>query len=180
MLRGRGVVKSLLVVVVVSGLAVVTAHAAAGSPQQARSDKGPPPSAHGNHWPSVLPAQSLPKATDPNICGPWSDLQSEPMQILEAVHGSFEGCLKVGSDWVILTSHSNSPGEVGVLPCHGNSVCLDGTQPHDLASFRWESVPVGISLSVLGQDGSRILLAVGTGDLVFDVARNSFGPLQHD
>ena len=118
----------------------------------------------------------LPAATDPNICGPWSSLDSPPMQDLVAVHGEFRGCLKIASGWMVVTARSSMPGEIGIMDCRSNPACLDGRQNRDFSQFVWQSAPSGTSLSVLGQNGSAFTLFDGRGQITFNSDTKKFGP----
>jgi len=118
----------------------------------------------------------LPAATDPNICGPWSSLDSPPMQHLVAVHGEFRGCLKIASGWMVVTTRSSMPGEIGIMDCRSNPACLDGRQNRDVSQFAWQSAPSGTSLSVLGENGSVFTLFDGRAQITFNSDTKKFGP----
>ena len=121
-------------------------------------------------------ATDSPAATDPNICGPWSSLDSPPMQQLVAVHGEFRGCLKIASGWMVVTARSSMPGEIGIMDCGSNPACLDGRQNRDVSQFVWQSAPSGTSLSILGQNGSVFTLFDGRGQITFNSETKKFGP----
>ena len=133
------------------------------------------PTTTATHSPVPLPA-----ATDPNICGPWSSLDSPPMQHLVAVHGEFRGCLKIASGWMVVTARSSMPGEIGIMDCGSNPACLDGRQNRDVSQFAWQSAPNGTSLSILGQNGSVFTLFDGRGQITFNSDTKEFGPGSND
>ena len=133
---------------------------------QSSAHKGPPPGSYGNHWPTAPIVVPLPAATNPNICGPWSSLDSKPMQDLVAVHGDVRACLKIDSGWMFVTQHSSGPGEVGTMDCHSNPACMDGRQDRDLSLYVWQvAPPSGTSLSVVGQNGAVLTLFDGPGQI---------------
>ena len=118
----------------------------------------------------------LPAATDPDICGSWSSLDSPSMQHLVAVHGEFRGCVKIASGWMVVTARSSVPGEIGIMDCRSNPACLDGRQNRDVSQFAWQSAPSGTSLSVLGQNGSVFTLFDGRRQITFNSDTKKFGP----
>lgn len=121
-------------------------------------------------------------AADQNICGPWSNLDSKPMQDLVAVHGDVRACLKIASGWMIVTArwtHSSKPGEIGIMDCHSDPACLDGRQNRDVSQFTWQSAPSGTSLSILSQNGSVFTLFNGQGQITFNSDTKKFGPGSH-
>jgi hypothetical protein len=127
-------------------------------------------------------APSTTAATAQNICGPWSNLDSKPMQDLVAVHGDVRACLKIASGWMIVTArwtHSSKPGEIGILDCHSDPACLDGRQNRDVSQFTWQSAPSGTSLSILSQNGSVFTLFNGQGQITFNSDTKKFGPGSH-
>jgi hypothetical protein len=131
------------------------------------------PTSHASsNAPIVVP---LPAATDPNICGPWSSLDSQPVQDLVAVHGDVKGCIKIASGWMIVTARSSMPGEIGIMDCRSNPACLDGRQNRDVSQFAWQSAPSGTSLSILGQNGSVFTLFNGQGQITFNSDTKKFG-----
>jgi hypothetical protein len=146
---------------------------------QSSAHKGPPPDGYGNHWPTAPIVVPLPAATDPNICGRWSSLDSKPMQDLVVVHGDVRACLKIASGWMIVTArwtHSSKPGEIGIMDCHSDPACLDGRQNRDVSQFTWQSAPSGTSLSILSQNGSVFTLSNGQGQITFNSDTKKFGP----
>ena len=134
------------------------------------------PSTTATHSPVPLPA-----VTDPDICGPWSSLASQPMQDLVAVHGDIKQCTKIASGWLFVTQHSSGPGEVGTMDCHSSPACMDGRQDRDLSRYVWQKAPPrGTSLSVLGQDGAVLTLFDGPGQITFNTDTKKFGPGSND
>jgi len=90
---------------------------------------------------------------------------------------TIRNCLRVGSDWVIATTGGPAnAANLGILRCSSNSACIRG-QADPAAFDRWQWFkPSGIvgGVTILGVDGSTLLLDAGGQELTFSLTSDRF------
>jgi hypothetical protein len=86
-------------------------------------------------------AALLPSATS-KLCGAWSAETSPQARAIRPRHESLDSCHLVGQTWFVTAISPHRPGQVGYLVCQASdSICLNGSAPHDLTRFTWVSAP---------------------------------------
>jgi hypothetical protein len=136
--------------------------------------KGPKPGTYGRHaaWPAPK-AVPLPTSGPPGSCGPWAGTNSTQARTV-ASHGQITSCFLVGKTWVVTTTHSSGPPEIGTLYCGTNATCLNGWATHQLTAFTWHIAPAGAMLRLLHLTGSSIQFYDGQNVISFNTQTRRF------
>jgi hypothetical protein len=122
------------------------------------------------------PASSSSASASPGACGPWSQQGSADATAIVSTR-TIRNCLRVGSDWVIATTGGPADAaNLGILMCGSNSVCMRGqADPAPFDRWQWFK-PSGIvgGVTILGVDGSALLLDAGGHELTFSLTSERF------
>jgi hypothetical protein len=127
-------------------------------------------------WSASSRAPSPASTVGAGACGPWSQQGSAAATAIVSTR-TIRNCLQVGTDWVIATTGGPaSAANLGILRCGGNSACIRG-QADPAAFDRWQWFkPAGIAggVTILGVDGSALLLDAGGHELTFSLTSDRF------
>jgi hypothetical protein len=127
-------------------------------------------------WSTSSRAASRVGSASVSACGPWSQQGSAAATAIVSTR-TIRNCLQVGTDWVIATTGGPAnAANLGILQCGGSSGCSGGqADPGAFARWRWFQ-PSGVAggVTILGVDGSTLLLDAGGHELTFSLTSDTF------
>jgi hypothetical protein len=146
------------------------------APSPLSDPKGLAQLTHGAPWTGPLPA--APPATDPALCGDWSQETAPWPSAFATEYGLLQSCLLVGHTWVVTTDARllGKHSVVAVDHCR-DSRCLNGLVDH--GGDHWEvfTAPVTGRIRFDGVGSSNtIFLIVGGVSYGIDIVTGVFDP----
>jgi hypothetical protein len=136
--------------------------------------------------PRDTPASSPALAAAPDLCGPWSAVDSAQARAIVTAHGTLASCELVGRTWMVTAVSETRPGQVGLFTCNASdAACMNGALVHDLTTFTWiaASANAGPGLKTYGGSGPAgpifVYVTRHHGQVMYDLRSRSFTVCAH-